>query len=171
MRRGLWAGLVLAAAVLAVAPAAADSAADLFAGFQSQSKDPVQVDAQALEVFEEGSQRISVFSGDVVVTRGDTVLRAATIKLFSPLEGKTDAFTRIEAEGGISVRSKDQTLTGRSAVVNMVANSIVVDGTVVLSQGPNVLTGKRLVVDLATGRARLEGDQVRGVFSPSSASP
>jgi lipopolysaccharide export system protein LptA len=49
----------------------------------------------------------------------------------------------------------------------MKLNSIVVSGGVVLSQGTNVLTGTRLVVDLATGRARIEGDTVRGVFTPS----
>ncbi len=151
-------------------PAAADTAADLFAGFQAKSTDPVQVNANALEVYEEGKQRISVFTGDVVVTRGDTTLKAATIKLYSSLEGKAsvDAFTRIEADGGIVVRSKDQTLTGNSAVVNMVANTIVVSGKVVLSQSGNVLAGTRLVVDLATGRARLEGNQVQGVFTPGS---
>ena len=160
------AALLLLAA--ARTPAVAAGAADLFAGFQTKSNDPVQVDAQTLEVYEEGKERIAMFTGNVVVKRGDTTLKAASIKLHQDLQGKSDAFSRIEAEGGVSVRSKDQTLTGKTAVVDMVANSIVVSGGVVLSQGPNVLTGTRLVVDLNTGRARLEGDSVRGVFPPSS---
>jgi lipopolysaccharide export system protein LptA len=160
------AALLLLAA--ARTPAVAAGAADLFAGFQTKSNDPVQVDAQTLEVYEEGKERIAMFTGNVVVKRGDTTLKAASIKLHQDLQGKSDAFSRIEAEGGVSVRSKDQTLTGKTAVVDMVANSIVVSGGVVLSQGPNVLTGTRLVVDLNTGRARLEGDSVRGVFTPSS---
>ena len=128
----------------------------------------VQVDAQTLEVYEEGKERIAVFTGNVVVKRGDTTLKATSIKLHQDLQGKSDAFSKIEADGGVSVRSKDQTLTGKTAVVDMVANSIVVSGGVVLSQGPNVLTGTRLVVDLNTGRARLEGETVRGVFTPST---
>jgi lipopolysaccharide export system protein LptA len=164
--RWLLAGLLLLAA--SRLPAAAEGAADLFAGFQSKSTDPVQVDAQSLEVYEQGQERISVFTGNVVVTRGDTTLKAASIKLHQDLQGKANAFTKIEADGGISVNSKDQTLTGKSAVVDMTTNSILVSGGVVLSQGTNVITGTSLTVDLTTGRARLEGNTVRGVFTPSS---
>jgi lipopolysaccharide export system protein LptA len=161
---------LLAAALMAAAaslPARADTAADLFAGFQAKSNDPVQVDAQSLDVAEQGNERISTFTGNVVVTRGTTVMKAATIKLHQDINAKSDAFTRIEADGGITVQSKDQMLTGKSAVVDMAKNSIVVSGGVTLSQGPNTLTGTQLVVDLTTGRASLQGGAVRGVFTPA----
>ena len=168
--------IALAAATLAIAgPAHADSTADIFAGFQAKSTDPVQVDAEALEVYEEGTQRVSVFSGGVTVKRGNTLLKAGTIKLFSSTEAaKATAFTRIEASGKVYVTSGDQTVTGSTAVVDMKSNTITVAGGVVLSQGANVITGSRLVVNLATGRARVEqeeGKQIRGVFSPGSANP
>lgn len=156
------------------APALADSAADIFAGFQSKSKDPVQVESEALEVFEEGTQRVSVFSGGVTVKRGNTLMKAGTIKLYSSTDAATSsAFTRIEADGKIYVSSGDQKVTGSTAVVDMKANTITVAGGVVLSQGANVITGSRLVVNLATGRARVEqdgGKQIRGVFSPGAVS-
>ena len=50
------------------AAGALSAGGDVFTGFQSNSKDPIQVDAKTLETYEEGKQRISVFSGDVVVT-------------------------------------------------------------------------------------------------------
>src|SRR5215216_4428645 len=104
-------GVALFATMLA--GAAADAAGpqpaggDIFTGFQSNSKDPIQVDAKTLETYEEGKQRISVFSGNVVVTRGPTVLKATTMKLFSAIGGKdagakdpaakkSGGFTRIE---------------------------------------------------------------------------
>lgn len=171
--RGTSVWLVVALVTATLGPAAAQSAADLFAGFQAKSSDPVQVDAALLEIFEKDTQRISVFSGNVVVQRGDTVMRAETIKLFSDLDSKSvDAFTRIEAGGGVSVKSGNQTVTGRTAVVNMIVRTITVAGGVVLTQGGNVITGSRLVVDLATGRARVEqepGKQIRGIFTPESA--
>ncbi len=167
--RYIAAGLAAAVAIAVCPPAAAETAADLFSGFQARSNDPVRVDAEALEVYEEGEQRISVFSGNVVVTRGVTRLEAGTITLYSDLEATSaDAFTRIEANGGVLVRSQNQTVSGDTAVVNMTARTITVSGRVVLSQGKNVLTGSRLVVNLATGRARLEGGQVRGVFTPNN---
>ncbi len=168
IRAGVFACLVASAG----APARADSTADIFAGFQAKSTDPIQVDAAALEVYEEGKQRVSQFTGGVTVKRGNTILKAGAIKLYSPTEGdKPDAFTRIEASGKIFVSSGDQKVTGGSAIVDMTTSTITVAGGVVLSQGSNVITGSRLVVNLKTGRARVEqdaGKQIRGVFSPGS---
>jgi len=167
-------GLAALAVCLAAAPqhgASAQGAADIFSGFQANSTDPVEVDAQSLEIFEEGDQRIAVFGGGVAARRGDTVIRAASIKLYADIDAASpDAFTRIEANGDIFVRSGDQTVTGASAVVNMVDKSIVVGGGIVLAQGSNVISGSRLVVNMATGRARIEqnqsGGRIRGVFAP-----
>lgn len=160
----------LLAAVLVGPAVAQSSASDIFSGFQDRSNDPVEVTAETLEVYEEGDQRITVFSGGVTVTRGKTVLKASSIKLYSSLESTSaDAFTRIEADGKIWVNSGDQTVTGSSASVDMASQTITVSGGVVLTQGSNVLTGTRLVVNLETGRARVEG-ATRGVFTPGGAS-
>jgi lipopolysaccharide export system protein LptA len=169
MKRG---SVVVALLVLLAAPAAAQSSAtDIFSGFQARSSDPVEVSAETLEVYEEGDQRITVFSGGVTVTRGRTTLKAATITLYSSLDSTAaDAFTRIEASGKVWVNSGDQTVTGASAAVDMASKTITVSGGVVLTQGSNVLTGTQLVVNLATGRARVEGS-TRGVFSPGGNAP
>jgi lipopolysaccharide export system protein LptA len=147
-------------------------ASDLFTGFQTKSKDPVQIDAASLEVSEEGKQRISVFDGNVVVRRGETVMRAKTIRIFSDLgdnRPKNQAFSRIEATGNVEVESGNQTVTGAKVVVDMNKQTITMTGNVVLAQGANVITGDRLVVDLVSGRARVEqeaGKPIRGVFTP-----
>ena len=169
---------VVAGLAVVVAPAFADSTSDMFAGFQAKSKDPIQVDAQALEVHEEGTRRISVFSGGVTVKRGNTLMKAGTITLYSGTDAAAaSAFTRIEASGKISVSSGNQSVTGESAVVDMKANTITVAGGVggvVLSQGQNVITGSRLIINLTTGTARVEqdpGKQIRGVFTPGGITP
>jgi lipopolysaccharide export system protein LptA len=158
--------------VLAASAAHADPAADIFNGFQAKSTDPIQVDAESLETYEDGAQRVSVFTGGVTVKRGNTTMKAGEIKLYSGLQGDAQqTFTRIEATGKIRVTSANQVITGDTAVVDMPSNTITVNGNVVLSQGPNVITGAKLVVNLATGRARVEqapGKQIRGVFSPAS---
>jgi lipopolysaccharide export system protein LptA len=166
------AGLVAVALAAALPGVASAATADLFNGFQAKSEDPVQVDAAVLEITEKGQQRISVFSGNVVVTRGETVLKAAQIKLYSDLKNTTpEGFTRIEATGGVFVSSGEQTVTGKTAVVDMKSHTITVSGGVVLSQGSNVITGSRLLVNLATGQARVEqeaGKQIRGIFTPQA---
>ena len=55
----------------------------------------------------------------------------------------------------------------RCAAVDEADDAVDAAHTVVVKVGTNVLTGTRLVVDLSTGRARLEGNTVRGVFTPS----
>jgi lipopolysaccharide export system protein LptA len=191
MRRIATLAFVLFAAA---APAAhADEAASIFQGFQAKSNDPIQVDAASLETYEDGGQRVSVFSGGVTVKRGNTTMSADTIKLYSPpganivggantpananaatqaaAPAANGSFDRIEADGHIVVVSGPDKVTGDDAVVDMKANTIVVTGAVVLSQGPNVISGSKLTVDLASGRARVDqqpGKQIRGVFSPSS---
>jgi len=153
---------------------AVGQASSLFTGFQSKSDEPVQIDAAQLEISEEGDQRISEFSGDVIVRRGDTVLTAKTMKIFSDLSDdrpKNQAFYRIEAGGNVEVRSGKQTATGRTVVVDMDKQTITLSGSVVLKQGANVITGDRLMIDLASGKARVEqaaGKPIRGVFTPGS---
>ena len=162
------AGLIPASGDLSAAPATGE----LFKGFKKNSKDPVQIDAETLEIFEENKQRISVFSGGVIVKRGDTTLRASTIKLYSDLankSGKEDDFSKIEALGTVYVNSGRQTATGDSAVVDMKAQTITLIGDVVLSEGKNIITGDRLVVDMATGHATVEqapGKRIQGIFTP-----
>lgn len=167
--------LLLAAPMAADAVATAEAAAatsDLFKGFQSNSKDPIQVDAKTLEIAEADGQRISTFSGGVTVTRGDTVMKSATLKLYqdtSAAGAQKGQFSRMEAAGSVVVTQGPQTVTGNTAVFTGKTNTIVLSGDVVLTQGKNVITGDRLVVDLTTGIARVEqaeGRRIHGVFSP-----
>jgi lipopolysaccharide export system protein LptA len=172
--RAIASGLAAIIVAAALSGAACAQTTDLFTGFQKNSKDPVQIDAASLEIAEEGKQRISVFSGNVIVRRGDTVLRAKTIKVFSDLgddRPKNQAFSRIEASGGVEVTSGEQKVTGARVVVDMGKQTITMSGNVVMSQGANVITGDRLVIDLVSGRARVEqeaGKPIRGVFTPGS---
>jgi len=174
-RREVFALLLIAGAGLSLpAAAAGPGAGQLFTGFNADSKDPVQVDAASLEVYEEGKQRISVFSGGVTVKRGPTTLKAATIKLFSDLDSKavkSDSFSRIEATGTVFVSSGQQTVTGTQAIVDMKTHIITLIGNVVLSQGTSVMTGDKLTVDLQSGRAKLDqapGKRITGVITPET---
>jgi lipopolysaccharide export system protein LptA len=185
-------GAALLAAMLAGGPGHAAAAqagggaggGDIFTGFNAKSKDPIQVDAKTLEIYEENKQRISIFSGNVVVTRGPTVMHTTTMKLYSDLdskdpkstankEPKSTSFTRIEAFGPVTITSADQSVTGANAVVDMKTQIMTLTGNVVLTRGKDVATGDRLVVDLRTGRAKIDqapGKPIRVIISPESAS-
>lgn len=172
MTRAGLRGLAVAAAVAMAGAAQAQSTGDLFSGFSGKSSAPIEVDAKSLEILEEGDQRISVFSGNVTVRRGDATLKAGTIRLYSPKQGNGSSFSKMEATGTVYVNSGTQTATGSHAVVDTRSQTITLSGDVVLSQGTNVITGERLVVDMRTGRAKVEqaaGKQIRGIFTPEPA--
>jgi lipopolysaccharide export system protein LptA len=80
---------------------------------------------------------------------------------------------RIEVKGGVVVTQKDQTATGESGVFDMDANTVMLIGNVVVSHGPQVIKGDRLVVDLTTGVSRVECDKaqcrVQALIVPGSA--
>jgi lipopolysaccharide export system protein LptA len=172
---GVLAILVLGASAVA---APAQPGGTLFTGFQSKSKDPIQIDASSLEISEDGKQRIAVFDGNVTVKRGDTTMTAAKMIIYSDKDSgsdpKNEAFTRIEATGGVRVSSGPQMLTGEMAVIDMKTHIITLSGGVVLTQGSNVITGERLILDTTTGKARIEqaaGKPIRGIFAPTAAKP
>jgi lipopolysaccharide export system protein LptA len=179
MTRPALLGAVLAAAILPgpLLAAPAQQPPSLFQGFQTDSKDPVQIDAASLDISEQGQQRVAVFDGDVTVVRGDTTIKAGKMTVYTDIDNKnsdTEPFNRIEATGGVRVTSGSQVLTGGTAVVDMKSHTITMSGNVVLAQGDNVISGERLVVDTQTGRARIEqapGKRIRGVFSTSGMKP
>ncbi len=80
---------------------------------------------------------------------------------------------RLEAYGGVIVTNQDQKATGDFGVFDMPTNTATITGNVVVTQGPNVMRGEKLVVDLNTGLSRMEPGgknptRVQGLFIPSS---
>src|SRR5262249_25985489 len=81
----------------------------------------------------------------------------------------------MEAIGQVIVVQKDQTASGEKAVYDMATNSVTMSGTaggdVSVTQGPNIVSGPRLVVHLDTGVSHFEGGRVKSLFVPSSNKP
>ncbi len=71
----------------------------------------------------------------------------------------------MEAEGPVTLTSKDQVGTGDSGVFEKSENKVYLIGNITLSQGPNVTVGDKLVYDLSTNRAVVTG-RVKSMFVP-----
>jgi lipopolysaccharide export system protein LptA len=188
------AGLALAV-ILTTAPGAAfaqaakpDAKKSAVPGFGSNSKEPIQIDADRLEVF--SKEQRAVYTGNVVAVQGDTTIKSATMIVFydrqqdraaaggaqaqqAAAAGQGEGGTqlrRVEAKGGVTVISKDQVATGNDGVFDRASNKIVLTGNVALSQGDNVTKGEKLVYDTETGVALVESGpsagRVKGFFVP-----
>ena len=148
-------------------------------GFSQNRDKPVQIEAATLEVREK--DKIATFSGSVKVVQGDTTLRCKSLVVFyeqgnettgvktaQPGPGGKQSVKRLEAKGGVIVTQKEQTATGDSAIFDMRANSITLVGNVTVTQGPNIIRGDRLVVDMTTGVSKVEMVQARRASSLSA---
>jgi lipopolysaccharide export system protein LptA len=88
--------------------------------------------------------------------------------------GGQQRIKRLEAYGNVVVTQKDQTATGEVGIYDLKSNTVALTGNVLMTQGKNVLRGDKLMVDLATGAARVESGKngrgrVEGLFLPNSA--
>jgi lipopolysaccharide export system protein LptA len=170
LRGAAFALVMLAAGSL---PAAAQTFSDAFAGFGSNEREPIQIEAKELQV--QDKNQSAVFSGDVVVTQGDAVLKTQRLVVRydgSAAGGVNQKIASLEASGRVYISSKDQTATGERASFDMKRELMVMTGKqVVLSQGPNVVVGSRLTVNLKTGQADLEAPKsgrVKVLIQPNS---
>jgi lipopolysaccharide export system protein LptA len=94
---------------------------------------------------------------------------AAAAGAAAPVAGSQE-IDRLEASGKVLVTSKDQTASGDSATYDGKTEVLELRGDVVLTQGKNVVRGDRLVVEMATGRARVlsTNRRVQMLLTPGS---
>jgi lipopolysaccharide export system protein LptA len=190
--------LIVLAALAAASPAAAQqgNVPNALQGFAKNRDQPVKIEAASLEVRER--DKAAVFAGNVVVQQGDTTMRSKQLVVHYNLDADKDKgqapaakpapkpapkpaaegvaprqIERLEATGGVIVTTREQTATGDTGLFEMKTNTVTLLGNVVLTQGPNVLRGERLVVDLNSGVSRIEAGKsssgrVQGLFVPGS---
>ena len=162
----------------ALTPALAQSAGGVpnaLQGFARNREEPVRITSNSLEVRDK--DKTAQFSGNVIVTQGDTTLRSPQLVVFyegsaAPVDGQPTSnsqIKRLEASGGVVVQTKEQTATGDKGVFEMKTNTVTLTGKpVVLTQGPNVVRGQKLTVDLVTGVSKIEGGRVESLIMPGS---
>jgi lipopolysaccharide export system protein LptA len=174
---------LVAALTLSASALAQEAVTSAFEGFSGRGDQPVNIEADRLDVQEK--EQTAIFSGHVVVVQGASTLRTDKLTIFyesksagaaSEAAEDQDIMTgrnirRLEAHGRVSVTSGDQKATGSTGVFDMPSNTVVLTGNVVVTQGMNILKGDRLVVDLTTQKSRVEstntGGRVQGVFGPA----
>ncbi len=125
----------------------------------SGSKEPVQIEADRLEVIDE--KGTAVFSGNVTVTQGTTRMTTSRLKVLYGRDSKGKVgpggnVRVIEASGGVGVRSKDQVASADKATVNMETQIANLSGNVSVSQGNNILTGCVVTIDMRTNNIKVE---------------
>lgn len=152
-------------------------------GFATNRDEPIRINANSLEVRDQEKQ--AVFSGNVVVTQGDTTLRCKELVVYydgkeakSGANGEalasggpinSSAIRKLEIIGSVVVTTKEQTATGDKGLFETAANTITLTGNpVVLTSGPNVIRGRKLTVNLDSGLSRFDGGRIESLIVPNS---
>lgn len=137
--------------ILAAVPASSQSA---LGGMNTNA--PVDVSADRIEVQDRADR--AIFSGNVQVRQGDLALDAGriTVAYTGGMAGGVE-IQRLDASGGVSVRSPSETARGQFGVYDLNRRLITLLGGVELNQGGNIIRGGRLVIDLNSGRAVIDG--------------
>jgi lipopolysaccharide export system protein LptA len=184
--------VVVTATAASAQPGSGKGVPNALQGFSQNRGQPVQIEAASLEVRDK--DKVATFSGNVKVVQGDTTMRCKSLVVFyeqnggrggamktaTPGPGGSSQIRRLEARGGVTVTQKDQTASGDTGLFDMRTNTVTLTGNVVVSQGPNIMRGDRLVVDMTSGVSRVEagksGGPVRMLIQqtppkPGSASP
>lgn len=164
----------LAALILATAFSAAPAAAQT--GFSALApidpSQPLQISADDAEVLLE--EQTGTFFGNVVARQGGLVLTSERLTVFYLSDnrgtgGTAAAISKARAEGDVRIASAKETARGGWAEYDVAGRRIVLGGGVTLSRGENVLKGERLIIDIDSGKSRLEGGaqeggRVQGLF-------
>ena len=115
---------------------------------------PVSFSADRIEV-QDRADRV-IISGSVQVNQAGMQVNAPRMTIAYTQAGGTQV-NRIDATGGVVIRRADQTARGSVAIYDLDRKLITMVGNVQLTQGTNRLNGGRLLIDLTTGRATVDG--------------
>lgn len=146
------AGIALLLGAAALTPALGQGGASALQGHNTNA--PVNVAADRIEVQDRADR--GIFSGNVVVQQADLTLNAARLTVAYSDTGGIQ-IQRIDASGGVVLRSPSETARGRFAIYDLNNRLITMIGDVTLIRGESRVNGGRLVIDLASGRAVMDG--------------
>jgi len=146
-----------------------------FQGFRGNSKAPIQIDADSLEV-EDGNAK-AVFKGNVRVRQGKSLITTdkLVVHYVKNSAGGQNDIEKLELFGNMVATSEKNTASADKGVYFVKTEDIILNGNVVVSQGPNIAKGCKLLANLKTNVAKIlacsgGGGRVSTVFSPGSTS-
>lgn len=142
----------------ATEPGAQGAAVSALKGHDSNA--PVDVEADRIEVQDRADR--AVFSGNVHATQAELKMNAARVTVAYVGGAAGTQIQRLDASGGVTVISPTETATGQYAIYDLNRRLITMLGAVSLVRGESRVNGGRLVIDLTSGRATVDGSAVGG---------
>jgi lipopolysaccharide export system protein LptA len=147
--------LLLAPLALATAAAAVAQSREPVSALKGHNSDaPIDLTADRLEVQDRADR--AIFAGNVHVKQDELTLDTSRLTVAYSSSGGVQ-IKRLDASGGVTVRSPSETARGSFGIYDLDRKLITLVGNVVLQRQGSQLSGQRLVIDLDTGRAVIDG--------------
>jgi len=147
--------LLLAPVALATAAAALAQSSEPVSALKGHNSDaPIDLTADRLEVQDRADR--AMFSGNVHVRQDELTLDTSRLTVAYSSGGGVQ-IKRLDASGGVTVRSPSETARGSFGIYDLDRKLITLVGNVVLQRQGSQLSGQRLVIDLDSGRAVVDG--------------
>lgn len=120
----------------------------------TSGKDPISVAANGLEF--DYQSRVLTYKGHVVATQGDVKLESDTLTISLGL-GESEQLKEVVARGDVKLSKGERWATAGEAVFNQKNRTATLTQNPVIHDGPNQVSGERVVVYLDDERFVVEG--------------
>jgi lipopolysaccharide export system protein LptA len=143
------------AALAAASIAGLAQAQDPVSALKGHNADaPIDVTADRIEVQDRADR--AIFAGNVHVRQASLTLDTDRLTVAYSSAGGIE-IDRLDASGGVTVRSPSETARGDFGIYDLDRKLITLIGGVVLTRGGSRVMGSRLMIDLDSGRAVIDG--------------
>lgn len=132
-----------------------------FGGLKTDTTQPVKVTADQLAVNQ--TDGTATFSGNVVIVQGDMKVQAAEVLVTYSKDKKT--IQSLHAQGGVTVAAGADAATSDTADYSPDTGDLILQGSVVMTQGGAALSGQKLTLSLKSGLGTMSG-RVTTTFTP-----
>jgi lipopolysaccharide export system protein LptA len=134
------------------------------------SRDPISVSADVMEFDYRG--HVLTYKGSVVVTQGDMKLESNSLTVALD-EQPDNRIKEVVADGQVRLSKGARWATGGHAVFDQTRNIVVLSDNADVHDGPNRVSGERVVVYLNEERSVVEGGnhRVTAELFPSHGTP
>lgn len=153
--------LALMLTMLAAGPGLAQTVA--FGGMKADTSAPVELSADNLTVNQTTGK--AEFTGNVLIGQGQMKLSADRV-VVQYVQGGTQKIDNLDATGNVTLVNGPDAAKARQAIYDVGSGNVTLIGDVLLTQGQNVMSGERMVVNLSDGTAQMNG-RIRSVLQPA----
>jgi len=158
MQRAVLAKTLLVALLAGAAASASAQAVSALKNHDAGA--PVDFAADRIELQDRADR--AVLTGNVDITQGDMRLRASRVTIAYTSANQTQV-TRMDASGGVTLTSRTETARAQFGIYDLRSRLVTMIGGVVLSRpGQGETRGNRMVLNMNTGLATLDGGAVGG---------